>query len=95
MSDKPHVLTPEEIEKLPTKKWRTIPLVVEDKVPFGEWNKGTHASWVGSNYVVEAYEMMMYEKPSKWYEFGKTRRFWSGMPTAKQSKETPWDSEST
>ena len=87
----PHVLTVAEINKLPTGEYESIPVVMEEKYPFQKWDGGSICKWVGSQFAVSQYRESLEEMPYEWYTYGKTMRFWSGMPTEEQRKGTAWN----
>lgn len=87
----PHVLTVEEVKRLPTGESESIPIVMEEKYPFQKWDGGSICKWVGSRFAVSQYRESLEEVPYEWYTYGKTMRFWSGMPTEEQRKGTAWD----
>lgn len=87
----PHVLTVAEINKLPTSESESIPVVMEEKYPFQKWDGGSICKWVGSQFAVSQYRESLEDIPYEWYTYGKTMRFWSGMPTEEQRKGTAWD----
>ena len=87
----PHVLTVAEINKLPTGESESIPVVMEEKYPFQKWDGGSICKWVGSRFAVSQYRESLEEVPYEWYTYGKTMRFWSGMPTEEQKRGTAWN----
>lgn len=87
----PHVLTVAEINKLPTGESESIPVVMEEKYPFQQWDGGSICKWVGSRFAVAQYRESLEDMPYEWYTYGKTMRFWSGMPTEEQKRGTAWD----
>ena len=86
----PHVLTIKEINKLPTGDSESIPVVLEEKYPFQKWDGGSICKWVGSQFAVMQYRESLEDMPYEWYVYGKTMRFWSGMPTEEQRKAVKW-----
>jgi hypothetical protein len=87
----PHVLTVAEINKLPTGESESVPVVMEEKYPFQKWDGGSICKWVGSRFAVSQYRESLEDMPYEWYTYGKTMRFWSGMPTEQQRRGTAWD----
>ena len=87
------ILTPDEVLKLPKRKLKTIPVVLEQRVPFGEWNGGTILKWVGSDFALEFYQdILRYDRRrGEWYEYGKTARIWDTMPTKEELQGAAWD----
>jgi len=84
------VLTADEVLQLPHRKaLKTVPVVIEEKVPFGSWNNGTILKWVGSDFAREFYHDMKRheERGYTWYTYGKTARVWDTMPTAEELQE--------
>lgn len=87
------ILTPDEVLKLPKRKLKTIPVVLEQRVPFGEWNGGSILKWCGSDFAYEFYtDTVKYDRRrGEWYEYGKTARIWDTMPTKEELQGADWN----
>ena len=87
----PRVLTRAEVEKLPVRKYHTVAVVEEQKVPFQKWTRPSRPKWIDSAFAVEHYHDMAKHPPGEWYEYGKTCRYWTAMPSKKLCEATPWE----
>ena len=82
------VLTEAEVRKLPFRdKFKTVPVVMEEKVPVFTHDKGSILKWVGSNFAREQY-LDSLRRLTK--EYGRTFRIWNGMPTEKEMVAAEW-----
>ena len=81
----------EQIKMFPKDSEDSFPVVIEEKIPYDEWNGGSTVKWVGADFALEMF-LDTFEKHSyEWYVFGKTFRMWSCMPSKNQREEMPWD----
>ena len=90
------VLTADEVLQLPHRKaLKTVPVVIEEKVPFGSWNKGSILKWVGSDFArewfIETQRRAATYAYKLGYVYGKNIRIWDMMPTAEELQEAEWD----
>ena len=80
------VLTYDEVMALPNGEETEAPVVMEQKVPVGEWDKGTLCQWRGARFVQER-DHYYYNRDT----YGKIWRCWTALPTKAQREGAEWN----
>lgn len=81
------LLTFDELMALPHGIETDVPVIFEQKVPVGTWDRGTLCQWKPAGFLQEMVE------DHTWYnreQYGRIWRCWSARPTVKQREETKW-----
>ena len=82
------VLTYAEVMALPHGEENEAPVVMEQKVPVGEWDGGSLCQWRGARFVQER-DHYYYNKDT----YGSIWRVWTALPTKAQREGAKWDDD--
>lgn len=87
---RPRVMTLEEVKALPEQAGNAVPVILEQRFPYGAWDGGSFCRWRGSDYVHEEY--LVNDELFSEDNYNEVWRCWTYQPTGEQMEAVPWQS---